>query len=114
MTREEILGLEGRELDAAVAKSVMGDSTHRTDGGVLVVFGTNVVVPHFSFDANAARLVLAEVERRGLHAAFIDALEDLIWPDPVDIPEAMGAWGFLTATPAQICRAALLSCMEVE
>lgn len=66
-----------------------------------------VELPDFLRDYNAARLALAEIERRGLTEQFVDALEDLIWPSPVEISEGAAAMGFLTATPEAICRAAL-------
>ncbi len=118
MTREEIMALEGRELDAAVAEKVMGRTVRPS---VSSVGFWEIESPvsyfegqHYSTDHNAARLVLAEIEKRGLDVTFVGVLEDIIWPEPVGIDEVGVAWGLLNATPAQICRAALLSCMEVE
>ena len=113
MTRNEILALTGRELDESVLERVMGYK--RSDSVVLsgwYALGSAFLVssvPRYSTDHNAARRVLAEIEKRGLDVTFVGALEDIIWPEPVGIDEVGVAWGLLNATPAQICQAALLA-----
>jgi len=140
MTRTDVLALEGRELDAAVAEKVMGwdirkdqtgmsfvlheqvyeisglsiiwsqrDEYYRIIEGVEKVFPRAEMVSRYSSDRNAVALVLAEIERRGLNTAFLDELEDILWPDPIDLSEGDAAMGYLNAPPDAICKAALLA-----
>ena len=71
----------------------------------------------YSTDANACRLMEAEIERRGLYAGYIDALATFL-----DLCPA-GAWWYfndleafrLMTTPLDLkCRAALLAVMETK
>lgn len=102
MTRAEIMALAGRELDKVVAWKVFG-----ADG--LALYAQQ---PPYFTDANAARLVLAEVERRGKIKPFCDALWGMRNMDAaLSVIDEM--WACLTATPEQICRAALLA-MEMD
>lgn len=120
MTRDEILALEGRELDKAVAVSLMGFEPV-PDGSVRQLRGPgwyrNLSDPtcfvsgfeDYSSDANAARLVLAEVERRGKVKEYTLALCSLKGYEPDEYWTPIDIWRMMTATPAQICRAALLA-----
>ena len=155
MTRETILAMTGRELDAAVAEQVMGQSLNwhheqlfsvlngddgylpearfcndgrgiymRCGGCDLSGYGNEVdweqfcptpECPAYSTDANASRLMEAEIERRGLQAKYVR----LLWP-LVNGPEcppnffASEVFGLMTAPLDQKCRAALLAVLETE
>lgn len=118
MTRDEIMGLSGRELDKVVALSLFGPVVWSTDG-MFLLFADGQSwrgsVPHYSTDHNAARLVLAEVERRDVSCPFMRDLFRLLfgesemgWIDTASIDWKQGL-GILNATPTQICQAALLA-----
>ena len=78
MTRDEILALDGRELDATVAEKAIGLCLYRVGSKrpfwLNTFNGTLNPVPRYSSDANAARLVLEEVEERGDEYAMVQAL----------------------------------------
>lgn len=102
MSRDEILALSGRELDAAVAEKVM-----RTSADLMQIGAYS----EFSTDANAARLVLAEVERRGDEYALVRGLR-VVEPSLPDVTLEYGehqVWDVLKLTPKQLCHAALLA-----
>lgn len=111
MTREEIMALDGRELDAAVSEHVMGYKvalvTHWVFGQWKIVDGTGAtkLMPSYSTDRNAAAKAVEEIERRGLE-------DDVEWA----LKTRLGIKLFmqaLTASPKSICQAALLAVMEV-
>ena len=112
MTRDDILALTGRELDAAVAKNVMGLDIETFNGitsckdKTPTGYVTWRQVCRYSSDRNAAALVLAEIERRGLCYAFCRRFVQ-VGPTPDRDYEVQ--WACLTASPADICRAALLA-----
>lgn len=68
--------------------------------------------PSFTTDHNAARLVLAEVERRALTTRFVSKLFKINWPRAID-DDPIDFWNVLNATPEQICEAAIAA-GEVE
>lgn len=135
MTPTEIKLLEGRELDVAVAERVMGwphigpNDPYRPFrekyGGIICEgvprnFLEIGVIPddwHPSTDHNAAAAVLEEIEKRGLPTInrFVPQLIQLIKDDPSghtteDLSYGI-EWGLVTATSAEICKAAIL-CVE--
>ena len=111
MTKEEIMQLEGRELDAEVAKVLFGWQ-----------YGTyHPELKNYSSDMNAAW----EVEEKAAEkdkVEYIAALMQVVWDDVDYIsmvdPDSMTAWKDLYdvvhATPAQRCRAALLCMIDKE
>lgn len=118
MTRDEILALDGRKLDAAVAEKVMGLRLYRVGSRRPLCLdnpkGTLRPVPRYSSDANAARLVLAEVEKWGNEYALVRALR-VVEPSLPNVGLEYGeiqVWQVLRLTPKQLCQAALLACME--
>lgn len=96
MTRDEIMALNIFQLEWEVSERLMAGNHDL----------------RWARDLNAARLVLAEIERRGKIKPFCDAIWDMRSMDA-----ALGVidekWACFTATPEQISRAALLA-MEVE
>lgn len=125
MTRDEILALDGRELDAAVGQIMFGwepvpDGTvpglrgigwykHAHEPGAYVCG-----FDEYSSDRNAARLVLAEVERRGDEYAMVRVLR-VVEPSLPDVGLEYGeiqVWQVLRLTPKQLCQAALLAVCE--
>lgn len=142
MTRDEILALDGRELDAAVAEKVMLFRVDQDESGRSFIlsevnyklFGLSIIwsqrgewyrvtgakdelfpkaelVKRYSSDANAARLVLAEVEGRGDEYAMVRALR-VVEPSLPDVGLEYGeiqVWQVLRLAPKQICQAALLA-----
>lgn len=110
-------GLEGRELDAAVARELFGRrvSWERADGeaSLLLVDGEErVPCPRYSSDAGAARSVEEEIDRRGLAEAYVDRLLKEERPELgiVDTLQYRDVWNVLHAGPARRCRAALAVC----
>ena len=101
MTREAILALTGRELDAAVAEQVMG------------IKEPSYFVPCYSTDANACRLMEAEIERRGVISAYVRELRYLVlkiaWHT-----NGSSIFKLMSAPLDQKCRAALLSVLNAE
>lgn len=113
--------LEGRELDAAVAREVFcRDVAWREEDGaraLLVVDGEEgrgepVPCPRYSSDADAARAVEEEVDRRGLAEAYVDHLlkEERPGLGIVDTLRYRDVWNVLHAGPARRCRTALAVC----
>ena len=90
MSRDEILRLDGHELTWLVAERIM-----EQDHG-----------PMYSSDRNAAALVLAEIERRGIERQFTCRWFEIAG---MDTDKVMRIWDALTASPRDICRAALLA-----
>lgn len=100
----------GRDLDAAIAREVMGWT--KVEGRDAYIGSTRKgrprKAPMFSADRNAARLVLQEIERRGLlRRAFLNAIDDILFPPGGVFSDGDGAMGYLTATTEAICLAAL-------
>ena len=115
----DIDALSPRELDAAVAEVVMRWKREtRPDGWTMPNYYWSNSANHWSTDANRAREVEAEIERRGLVPEYIIALSRLFnfgdvysWTDArMDVLTAR-LFLFATATPAQRCRAALKAVM---
>lgn len=110
-------GIDGRELDAAVAREVFGRevSWREADGRrtPLVVDGDEPVpCPRYSSDPGAAREVEEELDRRGLAEAYVDHLlkEERPRLGIVDTLQYRDVWNVLHAGPARRCRAALSVC----
>lgn len=115
--------LTGRELDAAVAVEVMG---WVYDPSEAIVIGPHYAAPNgethyickaYSTDANAAREVEAEIERRGLVDRYVKIMVDDIEP-PLGLSKHfvngltwIGLFKLITATPEQRCRAAYRAVM---
>lgn len=106
--------LDGRELDAAVAREILGRDVdwRREDGGrvLLIVDGDEPSpCPRYSSDAGAARALERELDRRGLDEAYVDHLLKQERPQLgiVDTLEYRDVWNILHAGPARRCRAAL-------
>lgn len=106
--------LDGRELDAAVAREIFGRDVawRRNDGEpvLLVVDGeTPVRCPEYSGDPGAAHAVEEELERRGLDEAYVDHLlkEERPRLGVVDTLQYRDVWNVLHAGPGRRCRAAL-------
>lgn len=109
--------LEGRELDAAVAREVFrhevrwrdqdGERTPLVSGG-----DETVACPPYSSDTDAAREVEEELDRRGLAEAYVDHLlkEERPRLGIVDTLRYRDVWNVLHAGPARRCRAALYVC----
>lgn len=104
----------GRELDAAIAREVMGHEPHLQQHGPFAQWkiGDGVMMPHYSTDANAARLVIEQIERRELVRAFMPALRYShmpVWSVAELLSfDAAECWSMLRhASPEAICRAAL-------
>lgn len=107
-------GLDGRELDAAVAREVFRRDVRWREGDEgrtpLVVDGDEPVpCPRYSNDAGAAREVEEELDRRGLAEAYVDRLlkEERPRLGIVDTLQYRDVWNVLHAGPARRCRAAL-------
>ena len=118
MTRDEIMKLKGWELDIVIAEKAMRwtcvmASDFSDDGYSFKLWTSpdgksNNSVPSYSTDRNAAALVLAEIERRGKIKLFCDALWDMRGMDAaLSVRDEM--WVTITASPRDICRAALLA-----
>lgn len=120
LTREQITALSELELDVAVGTRVMGWE-NVPEGSVRQLKGTGWyrhpdkpgeycgMFEDYSTDANAARLVLAEIERRGLWINLINSLLDLGVFQRKAEWYANDIWTALNVAPAAICRAALLA-----
>lgn len=92
MTRAEILALDGRELRIKMAE--------------FVGYNQRLVI-RFRY-SDLARLALEEIDRRGKIRPFCDALWDMRNMDAaLSVVDEM--WATITATPKQICHAALLA-----
>lgn len=109
--------LEGRELDAAVAREVFRREVSWREGEagtepVLVEAGEAVPCPPYSRDAGAARAVEEELDRRGLAEDYVDRLlkEERPRLGIVDTLEYRDVWNVLHAAPARRCRAAVAVC----
>jgi len=114
-------GPDGRELDAAVARELFGRDVawREVDGEgvpVLVDGEEPVACPAFSSDADAARAVEEEVDRRGLAEAYVDHLLKQERPrlGIVDTLQYRDVWNVLHAGPARRCRAALVVSREID
>ena len=99
--------LTGRALDAAIHEGAMGRPVLWVHGQVYDA-ESGLQVERNSSDANAARLVLAEIERRGLIDRYVGELYALLGAD-LSIADftTLEVWRFHTALPEAICRAAL-------
>lgn len=113
--------LDGRELDAVVAREVFGrDVAWRDVDGesvpVVVDGDETVPCPPYSRDAGAARAVEEEVDRRGLAEDYVDRLlkEERPRLGIVDTLEYRDVWNVLHAGPARRCRAALEVCRRAS
>lgn len=109
--------LDGRELDAAVAREVFDREVRWRDGDgegtPLVTAGDDTVpCPPYSSDADAAREVEEELDRRGLAEAYVDHLlkEERPRLGIVDTLQYRDVWNVLHAGPGRRCRAALAVC----
>ena len=111
--------LTGRELDAAIAVEVFGmvvtgPTTHPMLGPGWFWDerdkSASADPEPYSTDANAARLVLAEIERRGLNAAFLDVLDNILWPEPTAVSNGDAVMAYLKADPKDLGYAALVTC----
>lgn len=116
MTPDE---LDGRELDAAVAREVFRREVRwRDEDGEptpMVVDGAEPVpCPPYSSCADAARDVEEELDRRGLAEAYVDRLlkEERPRLGIVDTLEYRDVWNVLHAGPARRCRTALSVCRD--
>lgn len=73
-------------------------------------FGEQQVLPHFSDNPEAARLLEDEIERRGLQMPYMDALLSLcplVGYAGINNPEDHNAWLLIRTTPEQRARAFL-------
>ncbi len=141
LSREAILSLTGRELDAAVAEWVMGWSDfwqdHETswiDAGGMEQNGFVWVMAYppgmsiedereevmfYSTDANACGLMEAEIEQRDYAYIYLDELAGLLGLD-VHTQRGYMAWDpaacftMMTAPLDVKCRAALLAVMDTK
>ncbi len=109
--------LEGRELDAAVAREVFRREVRwRDEGGERIPLvspdGETVDCPPYSSDTDAARQVEEELDRRGLAEAYVDHLlkEERPRLGIVDTLRYRDVWNVLHAGPVRRCRAALSVC----
>lgn len=106
--------LEGRELDAAVAREVFGrELTWEARDGERVPLVTDrdrpAPCPRYSSDPALAREVEEEVDRRGLAEAYVDHLlkEERPRLGIVDTLQYRDVWNVLHAGPERRCRAAV-------
>jgi len=119
VTREEIMRLEGRELDAAVAEHVMGwtnviysDITAAPKG--VRPDGLPDAVPHYSEDIAAAWQVVERLTAMGyqFELAFVPRYEPEPWLALFFVPPrrpAPASSAFAATAAEAICRAALLA-----
>jgi hypothetical protein len=70
------------------------------------------VVPAYSTDPAAARLVEDEIERRGLWRAYTEALLLAVIDLPPGVDTIFEGWALIRATPEARCRAALVAVGE--
>lgn len=86
--------------------------TRYLGGGFLL--GKSALVPEYSTDPAAARLVEDEIARRGLWEEYANALLDILDISDTDLYDnsARASWQVLRATPEQRYRAALAACGE--
>lgn len=106
--------LNGRELDAAVAREIFGrDVAWRREDGerVLMVVDreTPTRCPQYSTDPGAAHAVEEQLERRDLDEAYVDHLLKQERPrlGVVDTLQYRDVWNVVHAGPGRRCRAAL-------
>ena len=120
-TRDEIMAEDNHQLNMWAAQYIMRWTYVDICQGIPPGLDYYVSILDYATDANAAnaaREVLAEIERRGMRLTytFIQELDRILWPD------LMVDWKFsnldcfrmLTATPRQIVQAALLAVWESE
>ena len=114
MTHEEIKALSDRAIDAEIARAVMGwteaiclNATARGKASPKERYWTTI--HSYSTDANASRLVLEEIEKRGLQREFVEELCGIAgcgqWRD---FPFG-DVWLMLNAAPRATCEAALIT-----
>lgn len=111
----------GRRFDAQVHQALY--PRHNVDGA-LYCDGEHEksagcrwrVIPAYTTDHDAARLIEDEIERRGLRRAYLLALDEILFSaycrqDDYEYLELTldEAWRFLRATPEERCRAALVA-----
>lgn len=111
LTREQIMALEGRELDAAVEAAVgrYEDPLGRDFDGNPFPHET----PSFSTDLNAVRQAENEMASRKLWAVYVGELTELVEPKgKPGLPS--WTWDMLRAAPATRARAILLTLAEGE
>ena len=125
MTRDAILALRGRELDAAVAEQVFGLTLTSGYGGPRSGYecaplnrpGQIAQLREYSSDADDCRLMEIQIGRLGLRAQYVRQLwgimggnlrDDDVYFRPVEI------WDFMTTPLETRCFAALLAVMETE
>lgn len=95
MTYNDIMNLKIFQLEWEVSEHLMGGNHDHK----------------WAQDINASRMVLAEVERRGMQCIFTSILGTMM---PVEVAVSLPPmWLGVTALPHEICRAALLAC-ELE
>jgi len=127
VTRDEILALEGRKLDAAVAEHVMGWAAVRYEPEMGIARGMPPGlryvqnVPHYSADLTTAWEVVERLDGLGFAVAIrvTPTLRNMeqhqrvaVWRIVWDREESAAACGDI---PTAICRAALLAvCGEGE
>ena len=98
----DVMDFTGWEIDAAICEAFPGLPDRE-----------------YSTDANACRLMEAEIERRGLGAAYVYCLAGLVL-DANLLPRHLWVWdnakvfAAMTAFLDMKCRAALLAVMETE
>ncbi|MFB6240878.1 MAG: hypothetical protein ABEJ46_04870 [Gemmatimonadota bacterium] len=111
--------LDGRELDAAVARELFGREVsweERSGERVPVVTDRDppAPCPRYSTDPSRAREMEEEVDRRGLAEAYVDHLlkEERPRLGIVDTLQYRDVWNVLHAGPARRCRAAVAVARE--
>lgn len=113
--------LEGRALDAAVARELFGRtiSWEERDGERVPVVTDRdppAPCPRYSTDPSLAREVEEEVDRRGLAEAYVDYLlkEERPRLGIVDTLQYRDVWNVLHAGPGRRCRAAVAVSREAS
>ena len=115
MTREEIMGLSGRELAFAIECNLF-HARYIKNGGH--------DVPHYTADANALRDMEAELERLYLGDTYVMRLTEIVFSTQYEsyrergiLPEfydtgPADVFALKTAPPESCCRAALIAVLE--
>lgn len=115
MTKTEILQLEGRRLDAAIAQYIFGWKDVREENGefVGIEFGTIPdPIPYFSHDLNLAWEVVEAMSNKGFIFTLMHHTSDKM---PIPFPASVtfqktSEYSVNDSDPAKaICRAALLA-----
>lgn len=108
---EDYSKLTNEEIDRLIAERVMGWKKNAAGWWIAEIGEPHHECDwHPSTDHNDVALVRAEIERRRLQLAYIEALvkivaptADWLHPDSIGLP-----WAQLNATPRQQCEAALV------